>query len=147
VDLGTLRAIESQIQRGLAEHGCEVAAFAYCPHDIEANCDCRKPRPGMILALARALDVDLGRSWMIGDSPRDVLAGQAAGCRTALVGATRERCEPYLVAPSLAAVSGLILRTEGDSGSGFCAPRLELLHESAICRAEAVLETDSCLPG
>lgn len=107
-----LAEIESVIQADLARHGCAIAAFRYCPHAEEAGCDCRKPRPGMIVALARDLDLDLGRSWMIGDSESDVLAGQAAGTRTALVGAAPRACTPDLVAPSLEAASTLILRQE-----------------------------------
>jgi histidinol-phosphate phosphatase family protein len=64
----------------------------FCPFHPEAvvdkyrhESDLRKPRPGMLLAAARALDVDLPRSWMIGDAPRDIAAGHAAGCRTILL--------------------------------------------------------------
>jgi D-glycero-D-manno-heptose 1,7-bisphosphate phosphatase len=112
MDMPALRALEALIQCELVEHGCAIEAFSYCLHDEEANCSCRKPRPGMILELADELDLDLRRSWMIGDSESDVLAGQAAGCRTALVGAGAERCEPDLVAPSLDAVSELVVQEE-----------------------------------
>jgi D-glycero-D-manno-heptose 1,7-bisphosphate phosphatase len=113
VDEGALRAIEIVIQRGLAQHGCSVEAFSYCPHDERARCSCRKPRPGMILRLAAELDLDLQRSWMIGDSESDVLAGKAAGCRTALVATGSESCDADLVGPSLDAVSELIIGREG----------------------------------
>jgi D-glycero-D-manno-heptose 1,7-bisphosphate phosphatase len=109
LDPAALRALEAVIQQGLADHGCAIEAFRYCVHDEESMCGCRKPRPGMILELARELDVDLQRSWMIGDSETDVLAGQAAGCRTALVGTVPKRCAPDLVAPSLEAASELIV--------------------------------------
>jgi D-glycero-D-manno-heptose 1,7-bisphosphate phosphatase len=110
VDRGVLRALEVLIQRGLAQYGCAIEAFSYCPHDERARCPCRKPRPGMILRLAGELDLDLRDSWVIGDSESDVLAGKAAGCRTALVGTVPERCDPDLVAPSLHAASELIVR-------------------------------------
>lgn len=109
VDPDVLSEVERLMQRDLARQGCAITAFRYCPHDEDAGCDCRKPRPGMLVALARDLDLDLGRSWMIGDSASDVLAGEAAGCRTALVGTSPQECEPDLVAPSLDAVSSLIL--------------------------------------
>jgi D-glycero-D-manno-heptose 1,7-bisphosphate phosphatase len=71
-----------------------IERFYYCPYHPEASLDeyrrdhpWRKPSPGMLLQAARDLRLDLGRSWMIGDQPRDVEAGRAAGCRTALVNA------------------------------------------------------------
>jgi D-glycero-D-manno-heptose 1,7-bisphosphate phosphatase len=56
-----------------------------CPHDDHHECACRKPRPGLLLAAARAHDIDLARSVMVGDRDRDVEAGRAAGCRTIFV--------------------------------------------------------------
>ncbi len=68
-----------------------VERHAFCPHHPEAEieayrtaCDCRKPRPGMILAAAAELGLDLPFSWLIGDAPRDIEAGAAAGCRAIL---------------------------------------------------------------
>jgi len=52
--------------------------------DIE--CDCRKPKPGMLLRAARDFSIDLASSWMVGDQENDIKAGRAARCRTALVG-------------------------------------------------------------
>lgn len=57
-----------------------------CPHDYVDDCNCRKPRPGMLLAAAREFDLDLNKSWMIGDSMIDAEAGRRAGCRTAYIG-------------------------------------------------------------
>lgn len=56
-----------------------------CYHLDQDNCDCRKPKPGLLLKAAERHGIDLKRSWMIGDRWRDVEAGQAAGCRTILV--------------------------------------------------------------
>ena len=56
-----------------------------CFHTEGDNCDCRKPRPGMLLRSARKYDIDLSESWMVGDRWRDVDAGVAAGCRTVFV--------------------------------------------------------------
>lgn len=76
----------------LSEHGANVDAFLYCPHHpsegvggYRVACECRKPKPGMLLAAARRFDIDLSLSWMIGDKPCDAEAGQAAGCRSLLV--------------------------------------------------------------
>ena len=56
-----------------------------CFHDDAAHCDCRKPEPGMLIAAARKLDIDLRRSVMVGDRWRDIEAGKRAGCRTVLI--------------------------------------------------------------
>jgi len=70
----------------LAAEGARLDGIYYCPHHPEAGgpglrarCECRKPRPGMLLAAARDLDLDLARSFMVGDSFRDVGCGRAAG--------------------------------------------------------------------
>jgi D-glycero-D-manno-heptose 1,7-bisphosphate phosphatase len=60
-------------------------AIYVCPHDDGDACSCRKPKPGMLLEAVHALDIDLGRSVMIGDRWRDVEAGRRAGCATVLV--------------------------------------------------------------
>ena len=57
-------------------------AILTCFHDTADNCDCRKPRPGLLLQAARELDLDLAASFMIGDRWKDVEAGERAGCRT-----------------------------------------------------------------
>jgi D-glycero-D-manno-heptose 1,7-bisphosphate phosphatase len=56
-----------------------------CPHDDRDGCDCRKPRPGLLLAAAKMHGIDLARSVMVGDRDRDIGAGRAAGCRTVFV--------------------------------------------------------------
>jgi D-glycero-D-manno-heptose 1,7-bisphosphate phosphatase len=103
-----LEEIEERIQQELAVYGCRIDAFRYCLHDLDAGCACRKPEPGMLLDLARQLDLDLERSWMIGDSEDDVLAGRAAGCRSALITASGTRSRADVVAGSLYAASELI---------------------------------------
>ena len=56
-----------------------------CPHDDADGCDCRKPKPGMLLAAAQRRGIDLAASFMVGDRWRDVEAGIRAGCRTLLI--------------------------------------------------------------
>lgn len=56
-----------------------------CPHDNQDACDCRKPKPGMLLRAASEWNLDLEKSFIIGDHARDVGAGKAAGCRTVLI--------------------------------------------------------------
>ena len=84
-----LGAIHAEMERQLAQHGACLDAIYYCPYlsdaSVEAyarDSDERKPRPGMLLRAARDMGLDLSASWMIGDSPRDIEAGQRAGCRT-----------------------------------------------------------------
>jgi D-glycero-D-manno-heptose 1,7-bisphosphate phosphatase len=99
VSRDVLEDIERRIQGDLAAEGCAIEAFRYCFHGDGDDCDCRKPRPGMILDLAGALELDLAASWVIGDAASDAAAGRAAGCRTAIVGGADATAD--LVAPSL----------------------------------------------
>lgn len=76
----------------LEEAGAVIDAFYYCPHhpteglgSFRIDCECRKPKPGMLLAAANELIIDLSKSWMVGDRLTDLRAGAAAGCRTILV--------------------------------------------------------------
>jgi len=62
-----------------------VEAVSACLHDDADACDCRKPKPGQLLSLARRHGLDLSRSWMIGDQDRDIACGRAAGCATVLL--------------------------------------------------------------
>jgi D-glycero-D-manno-heptose 1,7-bisphosphate phosphatase len=110
VTQSALRDIEQRIQSDLATHHCAIDAFRYCFHDCEDACRCRKPNPGMIIDLAHELDLDLGRSWVIGDSESDVRAGVAAGCQTAFVGEPDASVAADVLAPSLSEASDLIVR-------------------------------------
>jgi D-glycero-D-manno-heptose 1,7-bisphosphate phosphatase len=76
----------------LAEAGARIDAIYYCPHHPEAtveryrsDCDCRKPRPGMLLKAEKEFGLDLQQSFMIGDKLSDIEAGKRAQCRTILV--------------------------------------------------------------
>jgi D-glycero-D-manno-heptose 1,7-bisphosphate phosphatase len=80
-----LEAMHARMCREFHPAGATIDAVYYCPHDYEPPCDCRKPQPGMLLDAARAHDIQLAASWMIGDSDHDVQAGRTAGCRTAQV--------------------------------------------------------------
>ena len=61
-------------------------AIEVCEHDDQQNCNCRKPKPGMILHARETFGVDLARSFVVGDRWRDIEAGRRAGCRTILIG-------------------------------------------------------------
>ena len=88
-----LARIHAELNRRLEARGTRIDAFYHCPHlpggVVEAyarECRCRKPEPGLIERAAREWDVDLGRSYVVGDSERDVEAGRRAGCATLLIG-------------------------------------------------------------
>jgi len=84
-----------------------------CYHSDEQNCDCRKPKPGMLLEAAKDLHIDLKSSFMIGDRWRDVGAGFNAGCKTIFIDMKYAETGPYQpnwTVGSLLEASELILR-------------------------------------
>jgi D-glycero-D-manno-heptose 1,7-bisphosphate phosphatase len=81
ITLQEAQAINRKLVIALEKVGCRIDGVFLCPHAPEAHCDCRKPRPGLLLQAARALALDPARSVMIGDAWTDLLAGQAAGVR------------------------------------------------------------------
>jgi D-glycero-D-manno-heptose 1,7-bisphosphate phosphatase len=88
----TLKGIHEALLARLRRRGARIDAIYYCPYHPEAevpqyrvDSDCRKPAPGMLLHAARELDLDLSRSYSVGDSVRDLEAGRRVGCRTVLV--------------------------------------------------------------
>lgn len=126
-----VKVTHDSLTRHFAEGGAEIDAWYYCPHHPEAVveeyrvvCNCRKPAPGMLHDAARDLDLDLSRSWVVGDQWRDVQLAHVAGCRSALVrtghGAAQEAEWPPDVAPPtvtsdnlIAAVSAILERDHG----------------------------------
>lgn len=97
VTVRELEMIHNKMETLLGKEGVYVDAIYYCPHhphrgyegEVEAlkiNCECRKPKPGMLLQAAEDFNIDLSKSWMIGDGENDVKAGKAAGCMTAFLG-------------------------------------------------------------
>ena len=79
---------QAHLTDDFARHGARIEATYHCPHLPDAGCSCRKPGTGMIERALRELDVDLERSWVIGDSAADVGLALAAGCRAVRVGAS-----------------------------------------------------------
>lgn len=78
-------AVNRAIEAILGKAGAHIDAWYFCPHLPDADCPCRKPRPGMLLAAAKDLALHLGRSVLVGDKASDLEAARAAGCRTVLV--------------------------------------------------------------
>jgi D-glycero-D-manno-heptose 1,7-bisphosphate phosphatase len=111
VDRQTVDAIERLIQDDLRGCGASIAGFYYCPHDVGEACTCRKPAPGLLVAAAEELEVDLTRSVMIGDSESDVEAGRAAGCLTIRIAEPTTSSRADVVVHSLrSAVDWLLLK-------------------------------------
>lgn len=82
----------------LANGGATLDAEYYCfhhpaatIHELRADCQCRKPKPGLLVQAAKDMEIDLASSWMIGDGLTDIQAGKGVGCKTVLVG--RMKCE------------------------------------------------------
>jgi len=93
-------------------------AIEVCEHDDKEQCDCRKPKPGMILRARKKLGVDLARSFMVGDRWRDIEAGRRAGCRTILIGdgyGETFLCAPTIKLASLPGAASWIIQTSGRS--------------------------------
>lgn len=87
-----LRSMHDHLCDELCRRDVVIDGIYFCPHHVEGvveelaiACDCRKPAPGMLLRAAADLDIDLARSWFVGDILDDVEAGNRAGCRTLLV--------------------------------------------------------------
>lgn len=108
---GDLVQIHAKMIREIAVAGAHFDALSYCSHAPKAHCACRKPKPGQILNLAQRHTLDLGSSYMVGDRDVDIMAGQAAGCKTVLVGAARlpNDLRPDMHCPNLAAAVEWIL--------------------------------------
>lgn len=92
VSIERLLAVHERVLWLLAEEGVRLDASFLCPHHPEGviaalsiPCDCRKPGSGMLRAAAATLAIDLKRSWMVGDTDTDVIAGEGAGCGTVLI--------------------------------------------------------------
>ena len=92
--------------------GLPLDAIEVCEHDDNQQCECRKPKPGMILRAQRKLANDLARSFMVGDRWRDIEAGQRAGCRTVLIGngyGEKFPCAPTVQVASLPGAAAWII--------------------------------------
>ena len=84
-DMATLNAIHQKMHSAAQQVGAEIDAVFFCPHVSEDNCDCRKPKPGMLQEIASHYDVSLKGIHCVGDSLRDLQAGFVCGCLPHLV--------------------------------------------------------------
>ena len=81
----TVHEIHDVLRAELARHDARLDAIYFCPHHPETGCECRKPRPGMLYRAEKELDIDLKRSYVIGDRFLDIEAAHGAGARAVLV--------------------------------------------------------------
>lgn len=113
VTVPELEEIHRKMETLLGLEGAYLDGLYYCPHhphkgyagevpELKIECSCRKPKPGMLLKAAEDFNIDLGKSWMVGDGENDILAGRNAGCRTALICGVEET----MAAAGVGAVSG-----------------------------------------
>ena len=125
-----MERIHNRMASLLGQRGAYLNDVVFCPHhphsgfpgevrELKIDCDCRKPTPGLLLALAEKYNIDLSASYMIGDDLRDVKAGRVAGCRTVYIGKEKsavlaaDHC-----AGSLSEAVELILGGHEDDGAG-----------------------------
>jgi D-glycero-D-manno-heptose 1,7-bisphosphate phosphatase len=99
ISIETANEINDRLIKLIGNKGGQVNAVYMCPHKPDDNCSCRKPKPGLLLRASQELSLDLTRSWMIGDAWTDVLAGQAAGVRQAILVKTGRGKEQLLHSP------------------------------------------------
>jgi D-glycero-D-manno-heptose 1,7-bisphosphate phosphatase len=115
-----LEDIHTKMKAVIASHGGDICEIYYCPHDISEGCNCRKPRPGMLLQAAAEHRLRLPDCWMVGDAATDIAAGKSVGCKTALITPSdgfQQRAEkPDIWAESLALAAESILG--GERGIG-----------------------------
>lgn len=118
-----LLRVGETIRERLLRSGVMLDGFYFCPHHpagvvaaYSRSCDCRKPKPGMLLRAASRFDIELSRSWMIGDILNDVEAGVVAGCKTILINngnetewVVTEKRKPTAIAGNLLEAASIIV--------------------------------------
>lgn len=120
VSFDELEEIHNKMETLLGKEGAYLDAIYFCPHhphkgyegerpELKIDCDCRKPKPGMLLKAANDFNIDLSQSWMIGDGENDIKAGINAGCKTVLIGDSGETSGQTITVNSLLAFTKICL--------------------------------------
>ena len=121
VTFDELEEIHNKMETLLGLDGAYLDAVYYCPHhphkgyegevpELNIECECRKPRPGMLLQAAKDFNIDLSKSWMVGDGENDILAGMNAGCRTGYIKREGKPIEADIVGGSLIELTDRIVK-------------------------------------
>ena len=84
-DMSTLNAIHAEMHRAVGQAGGRIDAIFFCPHAADSNCECRKPKPGLLREIGSRFDIELKGVPMIGDALRDLEAAAAVGAQPYLV--------------------------------------------------------------
>ena len=97
----TVDEINQKMKEEIEKEGGRIDAIYYCPHKPDEGCPCRKPNPGLLLKASEEWDIDLMKSYMIGDALSDIEAGKRAGCFSILVltGRGKEQLHLFLNSP------------------------------------------------
>lgn len=89
--LQSLAEIHEKMIADLEKQGARIDDIAYCPHRPDEGCDCRKPKPGLLIALQKKHEFDFANSFMVGDRETDVEAGMQVGMKTIRIGSERTK--------------------------------------------------------
>jgi D,D-heptose 1,7-bisphosphate phosphatase len=130
-----INIFNEEMKKRLQKKGAHIDALYYCPHhpqgpilEYKHNCNCRKPKPGMLLKAKRELGINLKKSYLIGDKWTDIEAGKAVGCKTILVMtghgmneyAEKRNSADYYAENLLSAVTDIILEEYNEDISRSC---------------------------
>ncbi|HNS21168.1 MAG TPA: HAD family hydrolase [Sedimentisphaerales bacterium] len=140
-----LERIHERLRDLLSTKGASLDKVYYCPYHPDGvidqyrkDSDWRKPKPGMLLAAAKEMDIDLTKSWMIGDNERDVEAGRTAGCRTILIRASRSEsgttppCHADHVAVNMREAVNIVKQHHRSGGQNPAAPVPSASHDDTL---------------
>lgn len=123
VTLSELEEIHNKMETLLGEEAAYLDGIYYCPHhphrgyegerpEYKIECECRKPKPGMLKKAAADFNIDLSQSWMVGDGENDIKAGIAAGCKTAMIANEGKEFGQMLTQKTLLEVINALLSVE-----------------------------------
>ena len=145
-----LERIHERLRELLAAKGASLDKIYYCPYHPDGvidqyrkDSDWRKPKPGMLLAAGQEMDIDLTKSWMIGDTERDVEAGRSAGCRTILISTTRseygypEKSRPDHVAVNMREAVNIVKKYHRSVQESRTMPASPTNHEDTLAAKSA----------
>ena len=116
-----LESMHNNMKGEIEEYGGKIEKIYYCPHHPDEGCDCRKPKPGMLLRAIKENNIDPTKSFMVGDRMMDVEVGKKVGCKTVIIPSERGQREmmessikPDYVAKDLLDTSKWIIKNYTD---------------------------------